>query len=142
MTADTEAPAHKTFFKGDLPSRVDDAREREKAEAAQERACQKAVDLRDKRTCRACQRKSDPDAVGLTKRGHRHHIVYRSAGGEDIPSNVVTLCHVCHDDEHVKRTLDIDGDADDALAFWRRESMQHPWYLWRREVAVGRFEHD
>ncbi len=129
------------FPKAALKSRVEDAQDRKSAQEAQWRAVCKIVDARDKRTCRACGRKSDPDAVGLLKRGHRHHIVYRSAGGEDVSSNLVTLCAVCHDDEHVKRTLEIDGNADDALGFWRK-SDDGVWYLWRREIAVGRFEHD
>lgn len=141
MTTEEVTP-HRTFFKGQEPTRTDDAKAREAAEAKAWRECCKVVDFRDKRTCRACGRKSDPEAVGLTKRGHRHHIVYRSAGGEDISSNVITLCYECHDAEHVKRLLDVDGNADDAVAFWRRESLQHEWYLWRREIAVGVMERD
>ncbi len=129
------------FPKVAMKSRVEDAQDRKSAQEAQWRAVCRVVDARDKRTCRACGRKSNPDAVGLLKRGHRHHIVYRSAGGEDVSSNLVTLCAVCHDDEHVKRTLEIDGNADDALAFWRKDENGH-WFLWRREIAVGTFEHD
>lgn len=136
-------PEHKTFFKSEGKSRVELARERQAAEDHQWRECCKAVDHRDKRTCRACGRKSNPEAIGLTKRGHRHHLVLRSAGGEDVPSNVVTLCFSCHDDVHVKRTLQVEGDANEALAFWRRDFADTgEFYLWRREVAVGRFEHD
>ncbi len=133
------------FPKVALKSRVEDAQDRKSSQEAQWRAVCKLVDARDKRSCRACGRKSDPDAVGLLKRGHRHHIVYRSAGGEDVSSNLVTLCASCHDEEHVKRTLEIEGNADEALAFWRRATMDNGefhWYLWRREIAVGRFEHD
>lgn len=31
-----------------------------------------------------------------------HHIIYRSHGGKDEISNLVTLCAACHDDEHNK----------------------------------------
>ena len=31
---------------------------------------------------------------------HVHHIVFRSNGGTDTPSNLVTLCSKCHDDLH------------------------------------------
>lgn len=141
MTADSEV-THKTFFKGDQPSRLDDAKQEAKDANAQWRAVCKLVDERDKRKCRACLKRSDPDATGLLKRGHRHHIVYRSAGGEDVSENLVTLCAECHDAEHVKRTLEIEGNADEALAFWRKDPIENIWYLWRREVAVGRFEHD
>lgn len=129
-----------SFFKSDTPSRVDDAVAREAADAALWRACCKAVDYRDKRTCRACGRKSDPDAMGLTKRGHRHHIVYRSAGGESLPSNVVTLCAQDHSDEH-RSLLKIEGDANVALTFYRRDRAGD-WYVTRREVAVGHFDRD
>ena len=27
---------------------------------------------------------------------HRHHILYRSKGGEDSDSNLITLCQKCH----------------------------------------------
>lgn len=134
--------SHQTFFKHDSPSRVDLAQERERAEEAIWRACCKAVDARDKRNCRACGRKSDPEAVGLTKRGHRHHIVYRSAGGEDVSANVVTLCFECHNDEHVKSTLQIEGNADIALTFWRKDPDCGVLFVWRREISVGIFEKD
>ena len=131
---------HRTFFKSDYPSRVEDALEQSFAEDANWRVVCKQVDERDHRSCRACGRRTNPDHVGLL-RGHRHHIVYRSAGGPDSTDNLCTLCPVCHSDEHVKRTLEIEGNADDALAFWRKDE-HDDWYLWRREISVGRFEHD
>lgn len=132
---------HQTFFKADLKSRVDDALDHEKAEDAQWRLVCKQVDARDHRTCRACGKHTNPDDVGLL-RGHRHHIVYRSAGGPDSTENVVTVCAECHNAVHTKKLLDIEGSADEALAFWKRDKITDDWYLWRREVAVGRFEHD
>ena len=42
---------------------------------------------RDKYRCRSCN-----NSNGL----HPHHIVYRSAGGKDELSNLVTVCWVCH----------------------------------------------
>ena len=32
--------------------------------------------------------------------GHVHHIVFRSQGGEDKMSNLVTLCERCHQEAH------------------------------------------
>lgn len=31
---------------------------------------------------------------------HVHHIVFKSQGGTDTPSNLITLCETCHDDLH------------------------------------------
>lgn len=131
---------HVTNFKHEIKTRVDDRIQQERDDDAKERALHKAVDTRDKRKCRACGRRSNPDAVGLTQRGHRHHLTYRSAGGPDESWNVATLCYVCHNDEH-KHRLRVDGNADEALAFWRKDVDGH-WYLWRREISVGVFEKD
>jgi hypothetical protein len=42
----------------------------------------------------------DPDAhcqyCGTKFNLHRHHILYRSHGGEDSDSNLITLCQKCH----------------------------------------------
>src|SRR5262249_35065859 len=39
---------------------------------------------------------------------HVHHVVFRSGGGSDAPSNLVTLCETCHDDLHAgKYTLKV-----------------------------------
>ncbi len=47
---------------------------------------------RDDYQCQKCK----------TKKGklHVHHIVFRSNGGTDTPSNLVTLCEGCHDKLH------------------------------------------
>ena len=129
-----------SFFKWDQPSRFDKALEKEIEEAAVWTAVCKVVDARDKRICRACGKRSELDAVGLLKHGHRHHIVYRSAGGEDVSANLVTLCARCHNAEHRHR-LRIEGDADVKLEFWWK-AVDGAWYLDRREVAPGRIDKD
>jgi hypothetical protein len=48
---------------------------------------------RDKHTCQKCKKKKD---VKLQV----HHIVKRSSGGTDIPSNGLTLCEKCHEWTH------------------------------------------
>lgn len=121
-----------SYFKWEMKSRYDTAKEKEQAEDAAWKAVCKVVDARDKRICRACGKRSNIDAIGLTARGHRHHLVYRSAGGADVSSNVVTLDARCHADEHAHR-LRIEGDADVGLEFWRLG--QDGWYLDRRELA-------
>lgn len=65
---------------------------------------------RDKFRCRWCGRTN----AGL----HLHHINYRSAGGEHIPDNLITLCPMHHDLVHadkghypslLQRLLDMPG---------------------------------
>ncbi len=142
-------PAGVVRQKFEEPSRVDEAIEREKAETAEKRRHDKEVDARDHRQCRACGRHSDPDATGLTKRGHRAHIVYESAGGSDEASNRVTLCFECHNDEHKDRLrFTADGgpyvgiDANLGMEFWRKEKATGEWYLSRRETAPHVVEKD
>ncbi len=80
-------------------------------EARAIRDCYKAVDARDKGRCRVCGRRGNPQATTLLDRIHRHHMIFRSRGGQHGPSNVVSLCAECHDAIHVKSTLRVDGDA-------------------------------
>lgn len=133
-----------TFFKADYPSRID---ERLSKKAETERVWRlrcKQVDFRDGKRCRACHKRANPDLPGLL-RGQRHHIVYRSAGGTDDSSNLVTLCACDHNDEHQSRLkieiLEPSLGADGCLAFWRRDD-RGEWFLSKREIAVGRFELD
>jgi 5-methylcytosine-specific restriction endonuclease McrA len=49
---------------------------------------------RDGYRCQS-KRKLNHDA-----RLHVHHVVFRSNGGSDAPSNLVTLCETCHNDLH------------------------------------------
>ncbi len=45
-----------------------------------------------------------------------HHIVFRSQGGSDDPSNLTTLCAACHlQGVHAKGTITVKGHAPDAL---------------------------
>lgn len=134
-------------FKQDEPSRHSTAKQRKAdAEAAWREVC-KLVDLRDGKQCRCCDKRSDPDATGLLTRGHRHHLVYRSAGGRDTTTNLVTLCATCHDDEHRSRLWvtgvnpDRPADADGPLLFWRRgdDGIR---YIAREEIAVRQVRRD
>jgi 5-methylcytosine-specific restriction endonuclease McrA len=122
-----------------MPSRYDKAKHKELAEAAQWKQVCKVVDRRDKRRCRACGHSADPNAIGITQRGERHHIVYRSAGGVDASYNVALLCAACHNEEH-RHQLRIEGNADERLDIWRRDSDE--WYLARRELAPYVIEKD
>ena len=136
--------SHATNFKSDLQTRVDRKVKRDAEREAQWRACVKAVDARDHRICRCCGRKTNPDDVGL-KRGHRHHLIYRSAGGADTSANVVTLCFECHNDEHKSQldilTVELLKGANGPLEFWRKDD-DGQWFLSKRELDVHRVEKD
>lgn len=138
----------RTNFKHELPSRFDRKR-LAKAQAEQhERYCNKQIDQRDRRICRACSWRSDPEAMTLLTRGHRAHIVYESAGGGMEPNNRVTLCPQCHQDEHRDQLrFSRDGgpykgiDANQGMEFWRKDSVGQ-WYCSRRELAPHVVEKD
>lgn len=132
--------AHQTFFKSDMKTRVDVALADDAADSKQWRKVCAFVDARDERSCRCCDKRTNPDMTGLL-RGHRHHIVYRSAGGPDETWNVCTLCPSCHDAEHVKRTLTVEGNADEKLTFSRKDE-HGDWYVSRQEIAVRVIERD
>ena len=55
---------------------------------------------RDKYTCRKCgwsHKEWNPDDP---RHLELHHVVHHADGGENIESNLITLCTVCHDQEH------------------------------------------
>lgn len=76
------------------------------------RLCYRRVDTRDEGRCRVCLRRGNPEATTLLDRLHRHHMVYRSRGGEHLPENVLSVCKACHDAIHVTATLRVSGDAE------------------------------
>lgn len=49
---------------------------------------------RDNYTCQNCKGKHKDSKLEV------HHIVFRSQGGSDEESNLITLCHTCHKDLH------------------------------------------
>lgn len=74
--------------------RILDKRQAAKEKLANwQRVCRlvKARDL----VCRVCKGPGN----------HVHHLVYRSHGGRDIPSNLILTCADCHADIHAKVTL-------------------------------------
>lgn len=46
--------------------------------------------FRDNHCCQCCKGKSKDNVLEV------HHIVFRSQGGTDAPSNLITLCNKCH----------------------------------------------
>ena len=63
----------------------------------------RAVDLRDRGSCRLCG--------AFSAQHHHHHLVYRSRGGADATCNVILCCPSCHSDIHAARVR-VTGDAD------------------------------
>lgn len=122
-----------SFFKHEQKTRYEMKKEAsDAAETAWRKVCA-VVDARDKRMCRACGRKCDPNATDILHRAERHHITYRSAGGKDISENLALLCAGCHSDEHRHR-LKIEGNADVALTFYR-SLREGEFYIARQETA-------
>ncbi len=130
-----------TFFKWDQPSRVDTAKAKKREAEANQREVYRLVTIRDKGRCRACGKACSPYAVSLLDKAHHHHIAFRSAGGEDSTANVCLLDSGCHDAVHVKRTLAIEGNADIALTFSKRDA-DGRWFVFRQEKEVGVYERD
>lgn len=126
--------AHQSFFKDALTSRVAAATAKKQAADLAWRTVCKLVDQRDGKRCRCCGKRSDPDATGLLARGHRHHLIYRSAGGTDTTGNLCTLDASCHADAHANK-LRIEGNPDVALTFFRKDA-KGEWYVVREEIAV------
>lgn len=93
-------------------------RAQEKAEklAAAERHWRdicRLVDRRDAGRCRVCGRACSPTALAMVDRAERHHLRFRSQGGEDSTANVLTICkRDCHAAVHTHGTLRLAGDAD------------------------------
>jgi 5-methylcytosine-specific restriction endonuclease McrA len=104
MTLSTACPKPRSRFLDKL--------EKAESKAVNAREVYAAVDARDGWCCRVCGKFSNVRAVGVLHKGHHHHIVYRSAGGQDETSNLCLLCPRCHDEEHAHR-LRISGDADE-----------------------------
>ena len=107
-----------TFFKHELRSRYRSKKALADADEKQWRAVCQLVTRRDGRRCRACGRRTNPEGLTLLDRGHHHHVVFRSAGGADVSSNVCLLCARCHDEVH-RYGLRVEGNADEVLTVTR-----------------------
>ena len=71
-----------------------------------------AVDARDGHCCRICGEYAGLDI-------HRHHLVYRSAGGLTTTANVLSLCPTCHVVGIHGGRLKASGDADERGRYGR-----------------------
>jgi Pyruvate/2-oxoacid:ferredoxin oxidoreductase delta subunit len=116
------------------PTEVETRRAAAAAIAGNWRAVCGLVDIRDSYQCRVCSRRCNPQATSMLQKGHHHHIVYASAGGEDTTQNVCLLCADCHAAEHAHK-IQIEGNADVALAISRRNLETGEMEVWRQEVS-------
>lgn len=67
---------------------------------------------RDGYTCQYCKGKHKDSKLEV------HHIVFRSKGGSDEESNLITLCHTCHKDPHSgKIHPDFKGETKGTLKY-------------------------
>ena len=83
-----------------------------KAADAAWRALSIQVRDRDKNACRVCTCQTTPWGKGDPRTwGCAHHVIYRSAGGLDVLSNLIWLCRLCHDKEH-RHEINIMGNSE------------------------------
>jgi 5-methylcytosine-specific restriction endonuclease McrA len=130
-----------TFWKADMETRLDQALEKQRAIDANWRLVCRQVTAREGSCCRVCGKRCNPSGSSFLSKGHHHHIVYRSAGGQDSVENVCLLDASCHDLVHVKKTLRIEGNAEEALTVWAMGE-DGIWFVKKQEVSVGRWERD
>lgn len=89
-----------------------DKRDEQREAERQKRSAYAAVDARDQHRCRCCGRKAT----------HKHHIQFRSRGGSDLSSNLLSLCQGCHALIHARQLWIIGSNADKRLQFEIHES--------------------
>lgn len=96
--------------------RVFERKRKSLAKSAIRRDVYAAVDRRENYRCRVFGTPADPRATDMLTRGHHHHIVFRSRGGNDTTDNLVLLSAEAHALVHARR-LWITGNANQRLTF-------------------------
>lgn len=91
----------------------------DKVEADESATRRRAIFKRDGGRCRATRRRlklmsDNPMAVG-----HVHHIVFKSAGGDDSTRNLILIAPEVHEAIHQHR-MDCEGNADVSVMFRKR----------------------
>lgn len=84
----------------------------QRAQAKADKLVYAAVDARDGLRCRICGEYAGLDI-------HRHHLVYRSAGGLTTTANILSLCPTCHVVGIHGGRLKASGDADERGRYGR-----------------------
>jgi len=133
--------AHQTFFKHDMPTRVEAKRDAKREAERHQRDVHRQVDQRERYRCRICGRPCDPAAADLLRRGHHHHVTFRSQGGEDSTANEILTCADCHASIHAGK-VHVEGNADVALTISERHHETGEWFVVRQELAPRVYEHD
>jgi hypothetical protein len=132
---------HKSYFKHQMQTRLDDALEKQRVIDANWREVCRLVTQREEGRCRVYGTRTDPFAVGRAHHGHHHHIMPRSRGGADTTANLVLISAKAHDEIHVKKTLVVEGDADTGLTISTRDA-EGNWVVWRQETGVRQYARD
>jgi hypothetical protein len=84
----------------------------QRAQAKADKLVYAAVDARDGLRCRICLEYAGLDI-------HRHHLVYRSAGGLTTTANILSLCPNCHVVGVHGGRLKASGNADERGRYGR-----------------------
>ena len=84
----------------------------QRRQAKADKLVYRAVDARDGLRCRICLEYAGLDI-------HRHHLVYRSAGGLTTTANILSLCPTCHVVGIHGGRLKASGDADERGRYGR-----------------------
>jgi hypothetical protein len=131
----------KTYFKGQGESRVERKAAKKREAEARQREVRKAVQMRERMRCRIDAVPCPVDALDALRRGHWHHVTFRSKGGEDTVENTIWICASCHDLIHVKRLLAVEGNADAApwLTIFKRARIEDEFYVWKQETGVRQY---
>jgi hypothetical protein len=98
-------------------ARILDKRDEKRERERQVRELNRAIAERDSYRCRCCGREGQYDATQADRALHRHHVRYRSKGGEDATKNLVTLCAYCHAAIHARQLWIVGDNADQRLTF-------------------------
>jgi 5-methylcytosine-specific restriction endonuclease McrA len=101
----------------DRPSIIDKINDPGREAKRIKREVHKAVDERDKRQCKCCGRKGNPNSTTAIGRLHRAHIQDASRGGAMETENILLLCWICHGLEHAKQLHIIGTNADKHVTF-------------------------
>jgi 5-methylcytosine-specific restriction endonuclease McrA len=100
-----------TFFKSQMVSRALGRRERARSEQKAWLAVRKEVLSRDGYKCRVC-------GIGDSQLDV-HHVKARSAGGDDVTSNLIAVCRICHSELTLHRLWSKGENANKPMRFER-----------------------
>ena len=130
-----------SHFRHDQPSRFDEKKDKQSAKEANWDKVKRVTFIRDEGRCRVCGQLISRSATNLLERADPHHITRASKGRVDETWNIVWLCRECHDLVHVKRTLRIEGNADEALTIWALND-DGAWFVLKQEIGIREYERD